>query len=352
MILAIRPLSCCPQSSHRHIVSKTSCHRAPIGPRNSLRAVGTQSWLLPSTWSEKPCRKRFPDRLAARRQRPALPWVPPPSHPPNLTQCAQSVPSHPTSQVSWFHSFEEPFDVLFNHTTLGQLHKHLRQRNWAKLSWARLRHLLPWLRFLGTQSSGAIVAAVHSFAVQCGTIALVQVPNRSRNTAGPNSVIPIAAMSALRQPQSPGSAASTTPLAIRFTNFAGGGREFPSSLLEFLTSQSRVRQFQQQPVSVPQQRFACSAARAHWSAGSAGPPECYLKHASSAFSVAKTMLSFAAFQASVPHHPLVRHPVRPAQAAGGPTRPIGMQQPQPGGIQDHAAWPTGDDNACDVATAS
>ena len=102
-----------------------------------------------------------------------------------------------------------------------QLHEHLRQRNRAKLSWAQLRHLLPWLRFLGPQSSGAVVAAVHSFVGQCGTNVLVQMPIHSRNTAGTPSALPIAAMPALRQPLGPGSATSTTPLAIRFTNFAG-----------------------------------------------------------------------------------------------------------------------------------
>ena len=37
-----------------------------------------------------------------------------------------------------------------NHAALGQLHEHLRDRNWAIFSWARLRHLLPWHWFLGT----------------------------------------------------------------------------------------------------------------------------------------------------------------------------------------------------------
>ena len=39
------------------------------------------------------------------------------------------------------------------------------------------------------------------------------------------------AMSALRQPLGPGSAASTTPLAIRFTSFAGGGENFTAACL-------------------------------------------------------------------------------------------------------------------------
>ena len=42
-------------------------------------------------------------------------------------------------------------------------------------------------------------------------------------------------MPALRQPLGPGSAASRTLLAIRFTTFAGGGREFRSSLLDRCT---------------------------------------------------------------------------------------------------------------------
>ena len=121
----------------------------------------------------------------------------------------------------------------------------------------------PGSGFLGPQSSGAIVAAVHSFAVQChcpGPGAI-----HSRNTAGHPSALPVAAMSALRQPRGPGSAASTTLLAIRFTNFAGGGVSFAAACLTaahcILSAKSRVRQYQQQPMSVPQQRFACSAAR-------------------------------------------------------------------------------------------
>ena len=57
--------------------------------------------------------------------------------------------------------------------------------------------------FFGPQSCGAIVDAVHSFASQCGTIARVQVPIHSRNTAGPPSALPTAAMSALRHPLAP-----------------------------------------------------------------------------------------------------------------------------------------------------
>ena len=53
----------------------------------------------------------------------------------------------------------------------------------------------------------------------------------SRNTAGPPSALPIAAMSALRQPLGPGSAATTTPLATRFTNFAGGSANFAAACL-------------------------------------------------------------------------------------------------------------------------
>ena len=64
-----------------------------------------------------------------------------------ISAAASGVPS---PQVSGFDSFEEPFGVLFNHAALGQLHEHVRQRNRAKLSWARLRHLLPWLWLLGT----------------------------------------------------------------------------------------------------------------------------------------------------------------------------------------------------------
>ena len=76
---------------------------------------------------------------------------------------------------------------------------------------------------------GQIVAAVHGFAVQCGTIALVQVPIHSRNSTP--SALDIAAMSALRQQLGPGSAASTTLLAIRFTNFASGGVNFAAACL-------------------------------------------------------------------------------------------------------------------------
>ena len=53
-------------------------------------------------------------------------------------------------------------------------------------------------------------------------------PIHSRYTGGPPSDRPTAAMSALRQPLRPGSAASR---AIRFTNFAGGGVNFAAACL-------------------------------------------------------------------------------------------------------------------------
>ena len=57
--------------------------------------------------------------------------------------------------------------------------------------------------FFGPQSSGAIVAALHCFAVWCGTTACVHVPTHSRNAAGPPSERPVAALSAFRRPLDP-----------------------------------------------------------------------------------------------------------------------------------------------------
>ena len=47
--------------------------------------------------------------------------------------------------------------------------------------------------------------------------------------------------------------------------------------------------------------------------------------------------AFASAQASVLHHPHAHRPHKPVQAAWDPTRPIGLQEPQPGGILSHVA---------------
>ena len=104
--------------------------------------------------------------------------------------------------------------MVLNDAAFSQLHEHLRQRNGAKFAWTTLWHLLPWLWFLGSTIKWGNRSR-RIFAVLCGTVAVVQMPIHS-----------IAAVSALRQPLGPGSAASTTPLTTRFTNFAGGGVNF------------------------------------------------------------------------------------------------------------------------------
>ena len=63
-------------------------------------------------------------------------------------------------------------------------------------------------------------------------------------------------------------------------------------------------------------------------------------------------LPFGAAPASVHRRLHARRHHKPAPAVWDPTRPIGLQQPQPGGIQDHVAWSIGGDSSCDAATAS
>ena len=123
------------------------------------------------------------------------------------------------------------------------------------------------------------MAAIHNFAAQCGTSALVQVPVHSRNTTGP----PFSSCNSRNICIAPTTGSwlgcQHNSSGHSFHQLRWWGREFRTSLLDPCTLQlfsvkSRVRQCQQQPVSVPQQRFACSAVRAHWSAGSEKPLEC------------------------------------------------------------------------------
>ena len=93
----------------------------------------------------------------------------------------------------------------------------------------------PGSGFFGPQSSGAMVAAVQSFAVWCGTTACVHVPIHSRNTPGP----PLRASNGVRCLRSSSCWARLrcqhNTLAMRFTSFAGWKREFRSSLLDRCT---------------------------------------------------------------------------------------------------------------------
>ena len=297
-------------------------------------------------------------------------------------------------QVSRFDSFEELFDVLLNHAALSQLHKHLRQRNWAKLGCGICCR---GSGFLGPQSSGAIVPAVRSFAVQYGTTARVQVPIHSRNTAGHTlrpsnsrnaSIAPTTESWLGRQHNSPGHSLHQ----LRWC----GGVNFAAACLTAahylsFSAQSRVRQYQQQPVSVfcDTRTLVCRICKA-----ARMLQESILSEARivSAFSVVlccrvcvpsprqphrttnrartyaralstrlslpmprafpPTQWSTFASQASLLRHPHVRCPHRPSQATWGPTRPVGLQQPQPGRTLNHVAWSIGDGTACDVATAS
>ena len=125
--------------------------------------------------------------------------MPLPCHPPIDAQCARSALLHLACQVpNWWVQPPAGFcRCVVDYAALSQLHEHLRQRD-TELTRACLRHLLPWLWFLGTTVQWGCGCCCHSFAVQCGTIA-------------PPSERAMAAMSAMRHALGPGSAASTTP---------------------------------------------------------------------------------------------------------------------------------------------
>ena len=74
-------------------------------------------------------------------QDPALPWALPPRHAPNLAQPR-------TIRTISAAASGVPNPTLVGSTTLRSLsNKHLRQRDWAWLAWAWLRHLLTRLGF-------------------------------------------------------------------------------------------------------------------------------------------------------------------------------------------------------------
>ena len=204
-------LSTVQPSSHlcQNLVSQGS-----IVPRRSQLAAGMRSLPHPGVLIEKPSCKRSPDQLVAQHLRPAPAWLPLSCRSPSLVQCAQSVPPHPACQAPswWVQSRCCSMTQLSVNSAIG---RSMRGHGCGKCCAS-----------FGPQSSGAIVAAVHSFAVWCGTTPCLHVPTHSRNAAGPPSECPVAALSAFRQPLGPGSAASTTPLAIRLISFAGGGENF------------------------------------------------------------------------------------------------------------------------------
>ena len=177
----------------------------------------------------------------------------------------------------------------------------------------------PGSGFFGPQSSGAIVAAVQSFAVWCGTTACVHVPIHSRNTAN-----------------CWGSAASTTPLAMRFTSFAGGGENFTAACL--IVAQCKAARMLQESV-----RLQCCTLLQGVSAISAHQPHVPTCRARTSARVRSTRPSlpmrraslqalrspFGAARASA-HRRLhaCRHR-EPAPAAWDPARPTWLQRVQP-----------------------
>ena len=92
---------------------------------------------LPGKLTEKPSRRRFPDRLVAQHRRP-VPGA-----------AASSKP-----QVCGSNAFEKPVDVLLDDAALRQLRQELCQCNGAEFAWARLRQLLPRLRLRSTVKRG------------------------------------------------------------------------------------------------------------------------------------------------------------------------------------------------------
>ena len=183
-------------------------------------------------WNGRLCHRRFPSQSAAQHRHLVPAWVPPPCHWPILVPFEQSMPPHqvnPNPKLVGSTSLRSlsmccsitQLSASFISTSASAIGRSFRGQGCGICC--------PGSGFLGPQSSGAIVAAVHSLAVLCGTIARVQVPIHSRNTPVPPSDLPIAAMSAFLHPLGPGSAASTTPLAILLTSFASGGANFAAA---------------------------------------------------------------------------------------------------------------------------
>ena len=192
-----------------------------------------------------------------------LPWVQPPCHSPSLVQRAQSVPPHPACQARRLVG-STPLRSLSVCYSITQLSANFTSTSANAIGRSFRGHgcgfCCPGSGFLGPQSSGAIVAEVHSFAVQCGTIPRVQVPIRSRNTTGP----PLPSSQTVRWPQCQHCAnhwALARPPAQPLWPFVSpasllGRREFRSSLLDRCTLHFDPRNlvfmlYQQQPSSVP-----------------------------------------------------------------------------------------------------
>ena len=183
-----------------------------------------QSWPLPSTKNEKPCRRRFPRSFGSTTSASC----------PSLGVTAMSLAQPRTMrttttrrirlskpQVSGFHSFES----LSMCCSITQLSANFISTSANAIGRSFRGHgcgiCCSGSGFLGPQSSGVIVGAVHSFPARC----------LSTHTT------PLVPPQTVRSPQcqrcgkplGPGSAASTTPLAIRFTNFAGGVVNFAAA---------------------------------------------------------------------------------------------------------------------------
>ena len=198
------------------------------------------------------------------------------------------------------------------------------------------------------------MAAVHSFDVQS---ARVHVPIHSRNTAGPPSALPVASIAPTtgswigRQHNSPGHS---------FHQLRWWEREFRSCLtaahcilcprnLVFVVSAFSVVLCCR--VCVPSHRASTSKdskSRTYMRKSSVHAPD----SANVARLPANSMLNFRRIPGESSSPSACSLPSQALTSNVGPTRPTGLQQPQPVRTLNHVAWSIGDGNACGVAKAS
>ena len=229
----------------------------PLSRTHLLQAAGRHSSPLPSTLIEKHCRRRFPGQVVARRQRPVS-FLGAFCHvvrqvPYNGRTTSAAASGVPGTKLVGSPPLRGLSNVLLNNASFPSTSSSTSASAiGAAFAWTTMWQLLSPALVSSVRSQVVrSIAAVQSFAVLVRDYCLCPRAHPvSQHGRSSHQSVQCTAMSAFLQPVGPGTAwpcASPVSLVGRFR----------CGLL-----QSRVHRSQQQPMSVPQPRFASSAVRA------------------------------------------------------------------------------------------
>ena len=202
-------------------------------PHKLQQVAGKHVSPLPGTLTEKLCHRHSPDQLAGGRLRPALPWAQLPCRLPSLAQCAQPTPLHLAyrAPIGWVQPLRGVCPYVAQLRSFRSASSAPPPTRWSEAHVGKAAAVADPAQVSSGQSQGAAIVA----RPEPRRPVRDRRPSPSANSSRAARLVyprsdqwPRRLRCAVRwDPARP----PATPLAMRFTSFAGGGESFIAACL-------------------------------------------------------------------------------------------------------------------------